>query len=104
MLITFSEAFMTDHAYPGDWVRKIAQNCSVHARVKWDTDAGEARFTLVDGWNSYKPATAARHESVILALLTLDPRATIRTSRALYKGLIDYRRQNGLAGEKLSTG
>lgn len=41
-------------------------------------------------------ASVERHEKVIVGLLDYDPRATIRTTRAIYHGRDDYRRQKGL--------
>lgn len=82
MLITFSERERWQEE-PGEAVLRASDG---KADIKWCTDS-EVRFTLPG-------ATLAQHESVILALLTLDPRATIRTSRARYVGLRDYVNQN----------
>lgn len=90
MLITFSEP----RNYPRATVVKAAG--ALNPSFTWSRGL-EVRFTLPG-------ATTAQHESVILALLELDPRATIRTSRAFYKGLADYVRQNGLVPSELSTG
>lgn len=84
MLIQFS----TPRDYPRGLVAEAA--APIIPAFKWASSI-EVRFTLPG-------ATTAQHESVILALLTLDPRATIRTSRARYVGLADYQRQ--IAGKK----
>ncbi len=39
------------------------------------------------------PNDDAIHDSVIRALLTLDPEATVRTARAVYEGLNDFEQQ-----------
>lgn len=85
MLIQFSD----DIPEPELAVEQCASTWPI-ADIKW-CRGNEVRFTLPG-------ATVAQHEQVILALLTLDPRATIRTARARYAGLADYQRQ--LAGKK----
>lgn len=80
MLITFSNLL----SYPRSHITKAAS--PLLPSFTW-SKGREVRFTLPG-------ATTAQHESVILALLELDPRATIRTSRARYAGLGDYVRQN----------
>ena len=96
MLITFSEPFLK--IVEGSTFRTLADRVEgttritaecPHYQLTWDNGA-EVRFTLPG-------ATTAQHEAVIAALLELDPNATIRTSRAMYRGREDYRRQ------KLST-
>lgn len=93
MLITFSENKALD--LPSA-VFTAAEQAGVLCSLTWSrVQSREVRFTLPG-------ATTSQHESVILALLELDPRATIRTSRALYKGLQDYKRQH--PAPELSTG
>jgi len=82
MLIQFSQ----ERRYPAADVDTAAKAAGATMECKW-VSPDEVRFTLPG-------ATTAQHEQVILALLTLDPRATIRTARARYAGLHDYMRQN----------
>lgn len=90
--------FWNPYHAPEKHVRAFASAAGAYARVKWARDgAGSAcRFHLVEHTESRTSATTEAHDSVILALLTLDPRATVRTARAVYKGLSDYQRQKGL--------
>ena len=44
---------------------------------------------------SRQPASSNAHEAFIAAVFRQDPRATVKTARALYKGAADYRRQRG---------
>ena len=50
-------------------------------------------MSLVDRPMSTKPASFEQHDAVILALLQLDPQATIRTARATYESLEDFEAQ-----------
>lgn len=92
MLITFSDHAALAAGCPLDMetpLMNIAESIVGGGRVALTWAKGlEVRFTLPG-------ASSTQHEAVILALLILDPRATIRTSRALYRGLADYKRQNG---------
>lgn len=92
MEIRFSDEWARANPSFEDTIRRTAQDFSCHAQVKWSA-AFAARFVLVDGWNSYKPATEQQHDQIIAALLQLDPAATVRTARAIYKGLSDFERQ-----------
>lgn len=98
MLITFSDTLTAPDWYsdPEATVKGIIARAGGGAwgDVTW-ARGREVRFTLRKGQWMQAAASNLAHEAVILALLILDPRATIRTSRALYCGLADYKRQNG---------
>ena len=73
-------------------IDKAAKAAGCYARIKW-AKADTCRFILVDRAMSFKPAIFEQHDSVIRALLELDPDATIRTARATYEGLADFKTQ-----------
>lgn len=79
MLISFSKNLT------GDDVASVARLAKIVADVKW-TKGNDVRFTLPD-------ATVAEHDTVIRALLTTDPDARVRTSRATYENLADFESQ-----------
>lgn len=81
MLITFSQAPLAPHDTHESALRFAAWGVPA-VEVKW-TRGREVRFTLPG-------ATVEQHESVIRALLELDPLARIRTARAVYEGRDDY--------------
>lgn len=81
MLITFSK----ERRYPAADIDNAAKQVGATMECKW-VCPDEVRFTLPG-------ASEAQHESVIRALLTLDPHARIRTARAVYESLEDYQAQ-----------
>jgi hypothetical protein len=93
MEIRFSDRWAASNDYPEDTVRRAVQASGTHARVKWADDSA-CRFTIVEHRDSYRLADSETHDKVIRALLAYDPGAEIRTARAIYRGLIDYQRQN----------
>lgn len=94
--------FSTARYYPEDDIMQIAKLAGCHARVKWATTAA-ARFQLVRDRDSYEQADTGIQDKVIHALLNLDPEATIKTARAVYEGLTDFKTQ-GLARLTPSAG
>ena len=70
-------------------IDRIAASAGCIARLKWHNPNG-ARFILVDHPMSNTPATFEQHDSVIRALLELDPRARVRTSLGVFDGLNDW--------------
>ena len=91
MLITFSMptvAFST-LAIPV----KAAQAIEPHVAMAhtWKRD-NQARVTLKILGEDRAASTQA-HEAFIAELLRQDPRATVKTSRAVYVGLADYEKQ-----------
>ncbi len=82
---------------PDPWgdVYSTARSVCVIAKYTKAFGMERCRFTLPE-------ANESEHDSVIRALLTLDPDATVRTARAVYECLADfeaqYKARNG--GEK----
>lgn len=81
MLISFSQPRLGGEEH----LHEIAGASGTRAKMTW-SNPHEIRFTLPG-------ATEAQHESVIRALLELDPHARIRTARAVYESLEDYEAQ-----------
>lgn len=73
-------------------VAEAAESHHCYANVKW-SNPFSVRFTLHSDGPGSPPADVATHDQVILALLTLDPDATVRTARATYESLADYQAQ-----------
>ena len=73
-------------------IQAIAKQYRCYARIKWAM-ATQVRFILVDRPMSDRPASHAQHDNVIRELLTLDPRAKIRTAIAFYDGLQGFEQQ-----------
>ena len=76
-------------------IDKAAADAGCYARIKWWMPQG-ARFILVAAPMSDQPATFEQHDSVIRALLELDPRARVRTARATYESLEDFDAQKAV--------
>lgn len=101
MLLTLSIPTL----YPEDIVRQAAAKANAHARIKWGKPAtpphlpAECRFKLVEAHDgvpaceSYKPASSAAHDVFIRALFVVDPRAIVRTAKAVYDGAKDFESQ-----------
>jgi len=89
MLCTFSKDLSAACVPCDDWrittVESVARLEKTRVNVKWARNL-QVRFTLPD-------ASTETHDSVIRALLMLDPDATIRTSRATFEGLEDFTAQ-----------
>lgn len=66
-------------------VHAVAARHNANPDIKW-SKVDSARFTL--------NADDATHELVIADLLAYDPQAMVRTARAIYHGLADYKRQH----------
>ena len=73
-------------------IERAAEQAGCHARIRWNT-AKQVRFVLVDRPMSDKPASYAAHDNVIRQLLTLDPKAVVRTAIAYYNGIDDFEGQ-----------
>ena len=73
-------------------IQDAAKKAGCYARIKWAT-AQQVRFVLVDRPMSKTPASYAAHDNVIRQLLTIDPKATIRTAIAVYEGLEGFEQQ-----------
>lgn len=84
--------FSTARRYPEDDIWKAAKDNACHARIKWATTAA-CRFILTVNKDSYDQADFATQDKVLLALLTLDPAASIRTAKANINGLADFHSQ-----------
>ena len=82
----------THNLFRDSHVRKAAEAAHCYANVKW-SDPFSVRFTLHSDGPGSAPADVATHDRVILALLELDPDATVRTARATFEGLADYKAQ-----------
>ncbi len=82
----------THNLFRDSHVRKAAEAAHCYANVKW-SDPFSVRFTLHSAGPGSAPADVATHDKVILALLTLDPDATVRTARATYESLADFEAQ-----------
>ena len=95
MLLTLSIPTL----WPEDIVRDAASSAGAHARIKWAKPANppyvpaEVRFKLVMAPGSFTPASNAAHDILIRELMIRDVNATIRTSRAIYRGQKDFLRQ-----------
>ena len=85
----------TPSAFLDTRLDKAAADANCIARIKWWMPQG-ARFILVAAPMSDQPATFEQHDSVIRALLELDPRARVRTARATYESLEDFDAQKAV--------
>ena len=85
----------TPSAFLDARIDKAAADSNCIARIKWWMPQG-ARFILVAAPMSDQPATFEQHDSVIRALLKLDPRARVRTARATYESLEDFDAQKAV--------
>lgn len=79
----------THTLYRDAHVRNAAAGANCYANVKW-SDPFSVRFTLHATGPGSPAASVEAHDAVILALLTLDPNATVRTARATYENLADF--------------
>ncbi len=89
MEIRFSESFVGEPALKPAalWhVVKAEARKYVSGLDMGNARARSVRFTIPAG-------TELDHDIVIRALLTLDPDATVRTSRAVYEGLASFEAQ-----------
>ena len=80
--------------YPGfeHVLDKTARLYKAYARIKWATST-QIRFELVEKPLSPNQAPFDVQSSIIGALLDIDPLAMVRTAKATYNGLEDFRRQ-----------
>lgn len=91
MLITFS----TDSPkLAGPMQAAHAIEPAVCAEQTWKRP-NQVRLTL-RLLGSSQIASSQAHEAFIGAVFVQDPRATIKTARALYRGAADYRKQKGI--------
>lgn len=88
MLITFS----TPLANPCDVIRDAAIDAGCYASITWSRSP-QVRFILTTEAFGNSPASSDKHDAVIKTILTLDPDATVRTARAVYEGLQDFKTQ-----------
>lgn len=103
MEITFSQTAI-DRALRGTQYRKDFQPETQQVLAGWVAYVARDHGATADAtsWNGWRyrftlpGASSAAHETVIAALLDLDPDAAIRTSRAVYRSRADYRRQKGV--------
>lgn len=70
----------------------LARLHNAYARIKWATPL-QIRFELVCAPLSPTQAPFDTQSRIIGALLALDPPACIRTAKAAYHGLADFKRQ-----------
>jgi hypothetical protein len=82
----------THNLFRAHHVAEAAKQHNCYANVKW-SDPFSVRFTLHSDGPGSPAADVATHDKVILALLTLDPDATVRTARATYESLADFNAQ-----------
>ena len=82
----------TPQLYLDKKIETAAGNAGCCACIRW-WNPTQARFVLVRAPMSRAPASYAAHDHVIRELLTLDPKARIRTAIAIYDGLDDYEGQ-----------
>lgn len=82
----------TPHAFLDYHIDKAAAAAGCVARIKWLMPQG-SRFILVDKPMSFKQATFEQHDQVIKALLEKHPDARVKTARATYESLDDFKAQ-----------
>lgn len=89
MLVRFHE-FSEHHDRT---IFEAADRLNVFPRIKWST-AHEVRFDLALRKDSYMPVPSETWHAMIAALYAYDPKARIKTARAIYRSRADFETQN----------